>query len=315
MSRLLTIALCLSLVASQDGFAEDPSLSAIGAKHSASQRAKQAEVMQRLAEPADVQFVDTPLSDAMQFLGNAHRLTFAIDSNSLADIGISTDDTFTLTRQATPVRNILDDILHREILDLDWYVDGDVVRVTTFEEAEYAMELRVYDVSEFLPRSDVPFANLLLGTLTSGYTGGAVCAAPNSDGGEGFFLVDSIDAPQGSRFNDIAESPVIVDERSEIVPSIETKPAEKSATGAEGQNTTRRAPSSGARSATEFYDFMPFIDNIEQAVAPDTWAMAGGAATIGPMVVYGKPILVIRASRRSHEGVADLFEMLRLVSQ
>lgn len=314
MSRFLTIALCLSLIASQDGLAEDASLSAIDAKHLASQRAKQAEVMQRLSETTDVQFVDTPLSDAMQFLGVSHRLNFAIDSNSLADIGISTDDTFTLSRQQTPVRNILDDILQREILDLDWYADGDVVRITSVEEAEYAAEVRVYDVSDFLPRSNEPFADLLLGTVTGSYTSGSVCAAPNSEGGEGFFLVDSGNDLASSSVNDIAESPASADEPSANQPPIETKPADKAATGSDDQTMPRRAPSSGARSETEFYDFMPFIDNIMQAVTPETWDMNGGAATIGPMVVNGKPVLIIRTFRRSHEGVADLLEMLRLVA-
>jgi hypothetical protein len=61
---------------------------------------------------------------------------------------------------------------------------------------------------------------------------------------------------------------------------------------------------------TQQPDLGQFVELICHTIAPETWQVVGGMATVSALA-DGPPSLIVNQTRRNHEAVADLLEQLR----
>lgn len=101
----------------------------------------ESKLQQKLLQKVTVEFVDTPLSDAVEFLSRQVGTTILIDGQSLEDDGLTTDDPVTLKANSVS----LDTVLGKLLPDLAWVIDDEVIQITTPITIADRLLLRVYD--------------------------------------------------------------------------------------------------------------------------------------------------------------------------
>jgi hypothetical protein len=82
-----------------------------------------------LEQPTTVDFIDLPVSDAVQFLAEYHNLSIRIDDAALREARISLDAPTTLKLNGVPFQRIVNLLL--EPRGLGWYIEGSGLIVTT----------------------------------------------------------------------------------------------------------------------------------------------------------------------------------------
>jgi len=105
-------------------------------------------IEQALKAPVEVDFVDLPLHDALNYLSEFARIPIEVDKKALDEVGVSTDLTLTLKLRGPALRSGLDLLL--EPLTLTYVVGNGVLKVTTLEVAESTFETHQYDVAELI---------------------------------------------------------------------------------------------------------------------------------------------------------------------
>jgi hypothetical protein len=120
-----------------------------------------------LAQPTQLEFLETPLSDVVGFLADHHDVRLQIDRSALDAVGIGSDTPITLHLKGVPLSSAL--ALMLRDLDLTYVVRDDVLLITTTDVAEEMVELRVYDVSTLLGPGDSTdsLARLLMETFAT----------------------------------------------------------------------------------------------------------------------------------------------------
>jgi hypothetical protein len=108
------------------------------------------QVEAKLEKRIDAAFEETPLSEALEFVGDAIGVDFVLDRKSLEDIGLQPDVPVTLKLQHTdvPARTVLDVILNQ--LGLTYIIRDGFIYVLTKEEAENYLVVDVYNVRDLL---------------------------------------------------------------------------------------------------------------------------------------------------------------------
>lgn len=160
---LVAIAACLPWLCSH---ADDSSLlepsspgtayaEVVNANYARFQREAEVRLLQKLMTPVSVSFTDAKFGEAVGALLNDRQIPFFIDEGSLADLGISVDDTFSLTMRDVPLRHILDLILVDQIKDATWCIDGFHLLITSSAGMYGKPTTRVYDVTQFVDRIDL----------------------------------------------------------------------------------------------------------------------------------------------------------------
>jgi hypothetical protein len=111
-------------------------------------RTGQAAIEEELAKPIVLEFVETPLSDAIDFLKGHCKIEIQMDTRALTDVGIASDTPITKNLQGVSVRSALNLMLRDP--DLTWTIRDEVLFITTPEEAESEMITKVYDVADLV---------------------------------------------------------------------------------------------------------------------------------------------------------------------
>ncbi len=101
-----------------------------------------------LAEPADLEFIETPLSDIVEFLQYYHKIEVQIDEEALDDIGLESDLPVTVNLKRIPLRSALRLMLREQ--DLSYEIRHEVLLITTPEESETHLSTVVYPFQHFL---------------------------------------------------------------------------------------------------------------------------------------------------------------------
>lgn len=160
----------------------------------------QSRIQAALDQPTEMDFVDTPLKDIVDFLKARHKIEIQLDNKALGDAGITPDTTFTRQLKGLPLSSSLHLLLADK--DLTYFnIGGDILMITTADEAKSHMVVRVYDVRRFEEPVDKSQIAAAAGcgsagrasasratTRSAGIQGapGATAAAPNkSSGGSG----------------------------------------------------------------------------------------------------------------------------------
>lgn len=100
---------------------------------------------EKLRQPVNVEFLDTPLKVAADFLGAQAKLTVIIDEKAL---GIAIDETVTFTATKTPLYLVLNRILKRK--KMAWYWEEGLLFITTKNAAEKIPVTRYYPMKTLL---------------------------------------------------------------------------------------------------------------------------------------------------------------------
>lgn len=129
-----------------------------------------------LDEETELQFVDTPLQDALDIIGELHNITIKPKDLALEDAGISTDEPVTLFISGVRLRSALKLMLEKMPEPLTWVVEDEVMKITTVLDAELILETRVYPVADLV----IPIQTL--GGGAQG--GGGLVGGANGFGGQ-----------------------------------------------------------------------------------------------------------------------------------
>jgi hypothetical protein len=105
-------------------------------------------ILKALGEPVKGKFVETPLSDVIDNLRTAHGIEIHFDRKALDDVGIGVDTPITKNIQGVSLRSFLRLLLHE--LSLTYEVYNEVLLITTPEEADGRMIVKVYDVADLV---------------------------------------------------------------------------------------------------------------------------------------------------------------------
>ncbi len=111
-------------------------------------------IRQALGSPTEIEFVDTPLSDAVDYLMDRHGIQIQIDTRALTDAGVGTDTPVTRRLKGTTLRSALRLLLHE--VGLTYLIQDEVLLITTPEEAEDRMKASAYPVDDSTGPAEIP---------------------------------------------------------------------------------------------------------------------------------------------------------------
>jgi len=109
-------------------------------------------VRRALEQPADVEFIETPLYDVVQYLSNTYKIPILLDRRALDDVGVQNDTPVTISLKGLKLRSVLKHLLRP--LDLTWMVQDEVLLVTTTEQADAYLETRLYEIGDLVAMRD-----------------------------------------------------------------------------------------------------------------------------------------------------------------
>ncbi len=104
-------------------------------------------ILKALGESSKADFSDTPLSQVIEFWSNAHKIPIVLDRQKLDVVGVGADTPITLKAEHGSFRSLLERVL--ELFDLTWTIRHEVLLITTPEEAENHLTVRVYPVEDW----------------------------------------------------------------------------------------------------------------------------------------------------------------------
>jgi hypothetical protein len=108
-------------------------------------------ILEALAKPTQVDFVETSLSDVVDYLKDYHQIEIQLDTKALEDQGLGCDSQVTRKLSGVPLRSALRLMLSQ--LGLGFVVANDVLFITTLEVEDAELVTRTYPVGD-LVRSD-----------------------------------------------------------------------------------------------------------------------------------------------------------------
>jgi len=108
----------------------------------------EAKINAALDSPTQLEFIETPLQDVVDYLKELHGIEIQIDFRALEEVGIPTDTPLTKNLKGVTLRSALR-LLLRE-LDLTYVIQDEVLLITTPEEAECHLTTKVYPVADLV---------------------------------------------------------------------------------------------------------------------------------------------------------------------
>ena len=104
------------------------------------------QLLDALQEPGTAEFSEIPLAEVIAFLSERHKVPILIDTQALADEGVSHDTPVTLFIKNRPLAKLLD--LFLSDLHMTWQVRDGVIRVTTNDRADNDLMWIAYNVHD-----------------------------------------------------------------------------------------------------------------------------------------------------------------------
>ncbi len=101
-----------------------------------------------LDRPVQLEFVETPLTDAVTFLADHHKIPIALDSRALQDNGVPEDLPVTFSLEGAKLRTALRLLLHKH--DLSWIIRDEALVITTRDAADNLSIVGVHPVHDLL---------------------------------------------------------------------------------------------------------------------------------------------------------------------
>lgn len=111
-----------------------------------------AKIQQTLDQSVAIKHVETPLEDVISHLRDSTKLNIILDRRALDELGVGGDTPVTFQAESLALRHCLSQILRP--LGLRWLIHDQVLLITSPEEAEKELTLRVYPVADLLGRRE-----------------------------------------------------------------------------------------------------------------------------------------------------------------
>lgn len=143
-----TLVLCVGLTASACIWSHLPVTAAEKTFAVPGIPADEATLQERLNQRIDFDVVETPLKDVCEFLRDKSGIQIVLLTKKLEEASISGDSPVTKSLKQVRVKTILDLIL--KDLELTYLEREGLLLITTPEDAESTMEIRVYDCRDLL---------------------------------------------------------------------------------------------------------------------------------------------------------------------
>ena len=112
----------------------------------------EARIRKALTQPTTMEFVETPLQDAVDYLKDFHSIEIQLDEKALEEAAVGSDTPVTGTLRAISLESALNLMLRR--LDLTYLVRNGVLLISTPEAVANMIEVRVYDVRDAVPKDE-----------------------------------------------------------------------------------------------------------------------------------------------------------------
>ena len=255
--------------------AQNPAAPGSTAKETTPQAAQALMLKDRLDQPIDCLFLDTPLADALRFLREKAGVQFVIKTKQLEEAGANVDVPVTLSLENVKLRILLELVLDQH--ELAYICKDELIFITTPEDAESPenMVVRVYDCRELLELPRPP------GSIRSK-------VAPGRGG-----LLPAQDQPP-------AEAPAEGGEADSDKEGGGAAPAAPAGISGLGGFSGEFVPLRGRSDADDL------IEVITTTVDPVTWSEVGGAGAIAEY----KGLVTVSTTQGTHEGVERLLNML-----
>ena len=116
--------------------------------------ANEIKIIAALDEKTELEFVDQPLADVIEYLKQRHQIEIQLDNRALTDEGIGSDTPVTSNIKGIRLESAFNLMLGQ--LDLAYVVRDDVMLITTKTEAESWLSVRIYPVADLIVRTDDP---------------------------------------------------------------------------------------------------------------------------------------------------------------
>jgi hypothetical protein len=147
--------------------AADGSARLSGAARSPGTPEGEQKVCDALGSSTVIEFTETPLSDAIDYLKDLHHIEIQLDRKALDDVGIGADTPITCRIRDASLGAALRRLLRN--LNLVYEVRDGLLLITTPEEAESHARVKVYPVTDLITRSgsDGPDFDSLIDAITS----------------------------------------------------------------------------------------------------------------------------------------------------
>jgi hypothetical protein len=100
-------------------------------------------IQSAFGNPVEIDFIDTPLQDAMEFLADAHDITILIDESALTEEGVAIDEPLNRTLSGIKLDSALNIML--EPLGLTHMIEDEVLKITTIIDAQERRTARIYN--------------------------------------------------------------------------------------------------------------------------------------------------------------------------
>ena len=252
----------------------------------------------KLAKRIEAKFEETPLEDVIQYLGELHDIEFYVNKTSLDELGVAVDSPVTLALKRVRGDMLLNLLLDQ--LDLVYIVRDGIVIVTTEEDIETVMEVRVYNCRDLLEMSSAKSPRRPRGQVRPHGPGGFQdFGSPNEkrgDEGGGDFgdEVPGQPAP-GPGAGAARENPNRA--HSHVLFQLGGGGLEGGFGGDDMQGSQRMA-------LTPAEDL---IQLVQTSVLPDTWETQGGPGTVEEF----RGLIVVNHNPRAHQLIEQLLGMLR----
>ncbi len=114
----------------------------------------EAKILKALDEPANMEFVDTPLKDVVDQLKLQHGIEIQLDNKALGEASIAPDTPITKSLKGISLRSALRLLLAEK--GLNYVIDHEVLLITTDEIAGKKMVTKVYPVADLVLPIAIP---------------------------------------------------------------------------------------------------------------------------------------------------------------
>jgi len=105
-----------------------------------------------LDSPTEMEFIETPLSDVVDYLKDYHGIEIQFDQRPLERSGWIPSEAVMMSLRGVSLRTALNLMLRR--LNLAWTIENEVLLITTPEELESRRTTEVYDVTDLVACRD-----------------------------------------------------------------------------------------------------------------------------------------------------------------
>jgi hypothetical protein len=118
-----------------------------------------------LDDGTELEFVETPLTDVVEYLKDLHKIEIQLDAKSLEDAGKGSDTPVTENLKGLKLKSALNLLLRKH--DLTWIIHNEVLFITTPEYAASLVECRLYDVRDLAGERESADSKAILESLAT----------------------------------------------------------------------------------------------------------------------------------------------------